>query len=163
MQTARRELGGASSLLYMRHGERQDMADSNWVNTAPRPWDPPLSSFGLKQAAQRGCDLLDSGIAITAVVSSPFTRCIQTAVEVLHLMLSVLALTKLCHLLAGFSMICWQPNACIHVPQSPEERRCHGMITRTVLRVDVIGAHSCSGHESLRTTCISSDSGCEGV
>lgn len=71
-------------MLYMRHGERQDMADSNWVNTAPRPWDPPLSTFGLKQAAQRGTALLDSGVAITAVVASPFTRCIQTAVEVLH-------------------------------------------------------------------------------
>lgn len=85
MQTSRRELGGASSILYMRHGERQDMADSNWVNTAPRPWDPPLSSFGLKQASQRGTELLNSGTNITAVVASPFTRCIQTAVEVCQL------------------------------------------------------------------------------
>jgi phosphohistidine phosphatase SixA len=38
----------------------------------------------MKQAAQRGSDLRSSGIKITAVVASPFTRCIQTAVEVLH-------------------------------------------------------------------------------
>lgn len=68
----------------MRHGERQDMADSAWAATAPRPWDPPLSPFGLKQAAQRGGEFADGRVPVRAVIASPFARCIQTAIELMR-------------------------------------------------------------------------------
>lgn len=68
----------------MRHGERQDMADSAWAMTAPRPWDPPLSPFGLKQAAQRGAELAEARVPVRAVFASPFARCIQTAAELMR-------------------------------------------------------------------------------
>lgn len=68
----------------MRHGERQDMADAAWAASAPRPWDPPLSPFGLKQAAQRGGEFADGRVPVRVVIASPFARCIQTAIELMR-------------------------------------------------------------------------------
>lgn len=66
-------------VYVMRHGERQDMAEAGWAASAERPWDPPLSAFGVSQAAQRGADFAAKRTPVTTVVASPFTRCIQTA------------------------------------------------------------------------------------
>lgn len=46
--------------------------------------DPPLSSCGTFQARLAGDSLLDSGIRITAVFSSPALRCVQTAKHILE-------------------------------------------------------------------------------
>ena len=66
-------------VYVMRHGERQDMAEAGWATSAERPWDPPLSAFGVTQAAQRGASFAANGIPVDTVVASPFTRCVQTA------------------------------------------------------------------------------------
>lgn len=70
----------------MRHGERQDMADPSWPSTATRPWDPPLSAFGVTQAAERGAILASAGVRIDCVVTSPFSRCIQTSAALMTAM-----------------------------------------------------------------------------
>jgi broad specificity phosphatase PhoE len=72
--------GAAGCLFVMRHGERQDMADINWPSQAARPWDPPLSQFGHQQATQRGQAFFKASTRVDVVVSSPFTRCIETAI-----------------------------------------------------------------------------------
>jgi broad specificity phosphatase PhoE len=66
-------------VYVMRHGERQDMVDTAWAATALRCWDPPLSQFGMQQAAQRGKTFAAKLPRVDVVVSSPFTRCIQTS------------------------------------------------------------------------------------
>ena len=45
-------------LVAARHGEREDYiqrdAGENWIATADRPWDPPLSSAGHQQVRELG-------------------------------------------------------------------------------------------------------------
>lgn len=60
------------------------MAQRDWAQTAERPWDPPLSAAGLVQAQARGRDLRAAGVRCDRVISSPFTRCIQTACGVMR-------------------------------------------------------------------------------
>ena len=57
-----------------------DFVDPNWVKCATFPFDPPLSSDGIEQARQTAAAL--QGTGISRVVSSPFLRCMQTAVEI---------------------------------------------------------------------------------
>lgn len=38
-------------LLVMRHGLRQDEVDPSWVQSAERPWDPPLAEEGRKDVS----------------------------------------------------------------------------------------------------------------
>ncbi|MEJ2144251.1 MAG: histidine phosphatase family protein [Acidobacteriota bacterium] len=68
------------SIWITRHGNRLDFVDPNWVKCATFPFDPPLSSDGIEQARQTAAAL--QGTGISRVVSSPFLRCIQTAVEI---------------------------------------------------------------------------------
>lgn len=35
-----------SNLFMMRHGERMDNYDPEWIRLAQRPWDPPLATAG---------------------------------------------------------------------------------------------------------------------
>ncbi len=91
----------------MRHGQRLDDIEPDWRLTTDRPWDPPLSPEGLRQArsayldcwlpshkpkfAAKGCDTgcLQARAAagrlkqynIDKLVTSPFVRCLQTAKE----------------------------------------------------------------------------------
>eukprot|EP00747_Dinoflagellata_sp_TGD_P179206 gnl/TRDRNA2_/TRDRNA2_29633_c0_seq1.p1 gnl/TRDRNA2_/TRDRNA2_29633_c0~~gnl/TRDRNA2_/TRDRNA2_29633_c0_seq1.p1 ORF type:complete len:281 (+),score=30.46 gnl/TRDRNA2_/TRDRNA2_29633_c0_seq1:67-909(+) len=73
------------ALLLARHGERLDYIDPSWLpaNLRAKPWDPPLSEDGKRQA-----EALASGVAawcdklsleLAAVYSSPFIRAKQTA------------------------------------------------------------------------------------
>ncbi|KAL2612679.1 hypothetical protein R1flu_024371 [Riccia fluitans] len=71
------------NLFVMRHGERMDDADEVWAETAPRPWDPPLTEKGKYQAFVVGKRLKREGWNITRVLVSPFLRCVQTAAEVI--------------------------------------------------------------------------------
>jgi broad specificity phosphatase PhoE len=76
-------------VIVVRHGERKDyvMRDSgeNWLATAQRPWDPPLTyPNGFDQAKDLGLYLAEflekhKLPPISAFYSSPFLRCRQTA------------------------------------------------------------------------------------
>jgi hypothetical protein len=41
------------NLFVMRHGERMDNYDPEWIASAPRPWDPPLTDDGKKKRLGR--------------------------------------------------------------------------------------------------------------
>ncbi|MFB3904418.1 MAG: histidine phosphatase family protein [Acidobacteriota bacterium] len=70
----------ADVIWLTRHGSRQDFVDPEWHKTAERRHDPPLSAKGLAQAGQLADRLEREGI--TAIFSSPFLRCLQTAASV---------------------------------------------------------------------------------
>ena len=77
-------------VVVARHGERQDYverdAGGNWVQSAQRPWDPPLSDHGLEQGYELGkhlakeLDRLDFP-PIVGIYTSPLLRCRQTAAQ----------------------------------------------------------------------------------
>lgn len=77
----------------VRHGERADSvfgeSGCGWIGTQDFqdfPVDPPLSQHGLVQARQVGEYLAglaaEDGETFHVVVSSPYKRCVQTAVEI---------------------------------------------------------------------------------
>lgn len=71
------------NVVVMRHGDRIDNFDPQWVTTAARPWDPPLIDAGRTRAFSTGRKLRHQlGFPIHRVFVSPFVRCVQTAVEV---------------------------------------------------------------------------------
>lgn len=45
-------------LITMRHGQRLDDIEPDWRHTTDRPWDPPLSPEGLRQARLRCAEQL---------------------------------------------------------------------------------------------------------
>ncbi|KAJ2824988.1 hypothetical protein IWW50_003065, partial [Coemansia erecta] len=72
---------------------RIDHIDDTWVQTAPVPYDPPLTADGHKQAQQTGVlihNLEHEALATASsaphteylVLTSPFLRCAQTAEEI---------------------------------------------------------------------------------
>ena len=78
-----------TAVIVARHGERHDynciLAGTNWVATATRPWDPPLSDHGHYQGRKLGLRIQqvltqENLSPLTAVYSSPLLRCRQTAV-----------------------------------------------------------------------------------
>uniref|UniRef100_A0A8C6DF99 Ubiquitin-associated and SH3 domain-containing protein A n=1 Tax=Moschus moschiferus TaxID=68415 RepID=A0A8C6DF99_MOSMO len=98
------------SVLVVRHGERVDQIfGKSWLQQCTTPDgryyrpdlnfphglpkrsrgikdfenDPPLSSCGIFQSRMAGEALLDSGIRIASVFSSPALRCVQTAKHIL--------------------------------------------------------------------------------
>uniref|UniRef100_A0A0D6QW59 Phosphoglycerate mutase-like protein n=1 Tax=Araucaria cunninghamii TaxID=56994 RepID=A0A0D6QW59_ARACU len=77
-----REGAFVQKLFVMRHGERMDNYDPQWIRTALMPWDPPLTDNGKIQAWNAGKRLRMEGANITRVFCSPFLRCVQTTAEV---------------------------------------------------------------------------------
>ncbi|CAB9514686.1 PGAM [Seminavis robusta] len=86
-------------LVVARHGERWDYVQRNaghgadWIATAKRPWDPPLSPLGLKQASRLGSHLMEKLAElklppIAACYSSPFLRCRQTSCQAVEAMMN---------------------------------------------------------------------------
>jgi broad specificity phosphatase PhoE len=80
-------------IVMARHGERRDYVDKasgkNWIPTTSRPWDPPLSENGVEQSRRMGrsiCQTLkELGLPpVSAIYSSPFHRCRQTAVAAME-------------------------------------------------------------------------------
>ncbi|VDO19862.1 unnamed protein product [Heligmosomoides polygyrus] len=69
------------TLWFVRHGERVDNINKTWKKTAERWDDPPLSSRGHQQAREVGAALANE--SIDYVICSPFTRCVETATEIL--------------------------------------------------------------------------------
>ncbi len=59
-----------------RHADRQDFADPHWAATADRPFDPPLSARGRRQARALARRLAREPLA--HLFSSPFLRCVET-------------------------------------------------------------------------------------
>ncbi|XP_066222013.1 ubiquitin-associated and SH3 domain-containing protein A isoform X2 [Saccopteryx leptura] len=99
------------SVLVVRHGERVDQIfGKSWLQQCSTPDgkyyrpdlnfpcslpprsngikgfenDPPLSSCGIFQSRMAGEALLDSGVRITSVFTSPALRCVQTAKYILE-------------------------------------------------------------------------------
>ncbi|CAJ1354279.1 unnamed protein product [Effrenium voratum] len=74
-------------IAVMRHGERADQANPRmWFRSMlgrRYPFDPPLTMAGTKQARSAAKELFAKYNGdFSLVVSSPFIRCIETAVEV---------------------------------------------------------------------------------
>ena len=63
-----------------RHARRQDFDDPQWSASSPRPYDPPLSEDGRRQA-QAMADRLATE-SIDHLFSSPFLRCVETAAAI---------------------------------------------------------------------------------
>ena len=41
-------------VIIIRHGERLDNVDYHWVSRSDRPYDPPITKEGEKQATEAG-------------------------------------------------------------------------------------------------------------
>jgi broad specificity phosphatase PhoE len=67
--------------VIVRHGERIDKVDPNWLATAEHPTDPFLSDVGFEQARFVGQHLKRTE-NVTRIIVSPFTRTLQTATEI---------------------------------------------------------------------------------
>lgn len=74
-------------VMVTRHGDRHDYAHPQWRETMREVCgrdhpvrDPPLSSLGHEQALAFTRALTNAGRPCTRVISSPYLRCIQTAV-----------------------------------------------------------------------------------
>ncbi|MBI2441700.1 MAG: histidine phosphatase family protein [Lentisphaerae bacterium] len=70
-------ISSARNIWLIRHGSRQDACDPNWLATAPRRHDPPLSARGVQQARETGVFLESQ--KINHIFASPFLRATQTA------------------------------------------------------------------------------------
>eukprot|EP00193_Tetraselmis_chui_P012406 CAMPEP_0177783052 /NCGR_PEP_ID=MMETSP0491_2-20121128/18863_1 /TAXON_ID=63592 /ORGANISM="Tetraselmis chuii, Strain PLY429" /LENGTH=268 /DNA_ID=CAMNT_0019303529 /DNA_START=109 /DNA_END=911 /DNA_ORIENTATION=+ len=75
-------------LLIVRHGERFDYVNRDWIPTSNRPWDPPLTETGKSQALQAGAAIQEALCAhglppITRAFSSPLVRCVETSLGIL--------------------------------------------------------------------------------
>jgi len=65
------------NLWVVRHGDRIDFSDPNWVSSAKNPYNPPLAPVGFAQAAETAERLKDE--KIDYIIASPFLRTVQTA------------------------------------------------------------------------------------
>lgn len=68
---------GPRTIWLVRHGNRRDFIDPEWLRTAERPHDGPLSADGEVQARETGERLARE--RVDHVFSSPFIRAAQTA------------------------------------------------------------------------------------
>jgi broad specificity phosphatase PhoE len=66
----------ARAIWLARHGSRLDFDDPEWAKHALRPYDPPLSADGRRQAEAMAARL--AGAPVVQLFSSPFlTRIIR--------------------------------------------------------------------------------------
>ena len=54
-----KEIQESQHVFIIRHGERLDNVDYDWVRTAERPYDPPLTEDGVKEASEAGMRFKD--------------------------------------------------------------------------------------------------------
>ncbi|CAF1845288.1 hypothetical protein HID58_060574 [Brassica napus] len=81
---------GCQNILMMRHGDRIDQVNPLWLETASRPWDPPLVHDGMVRAFRTGQRIRSQiRFPIHRVFVSPFVRCVQTASEVVNALSAV--------------------------------------------------------------------------
>eukprot|EP01060_Flectonema_neradi_P012909 TRINITY_DN19697_c0_g1_i1.p1 TRINITY_DN19697_c0_g1~~TRINITY_DN19697_c0_g1_i1.p1 ORF type:complete len:271 (+),score=33.08 TRINITY_DN19697_c0_g1_i1:110-922(+) len=71
-------------VYIVRHGHRIDDFDPTWSEGTDRPYDPPLTPEGIETASKVGVEFseLPDDEKPVHVISSPFIRCVQTAVEI---------------------------------------------------------------------------------
>jgi broad specificity phosphatase PhoE len=78
-----------STIFFLRHGARLDQHNPDWHLSSPTPYDPPLTTTGTAQARQTGAAIKDalphppqptSSSRRVVIHTSPFLRCVQTAV-----------------------------------------------------------------------------------
>ena len=56
-------------IIRRRHGERLDNVDYDWVRWAERPYDPPLTDDGVKEASEAGERFKDKvSLGLNAIV-----------------------------------------------------------------------------------------------
>mmetsp|Transcript_158400 Transcript_158400/g.279538 ORF Transcript_158400/g.279538 Transcript_158400/m.279538 type:complete len:338 (+) Transcript_158400:155-1168(+) len=77
------------TLVILRHSERADYVDPNWVSTEEgKKWrhDAPLTDRGHQLASEVARELaeLHKEVNFTAIASSPYRRCLETAACVAH-------------------------------------------------------------------------------
>jgi len=76
------DIDNIQHIFVLRHGRRAD-DDSDSRVFIWRPWDPPLSGRGRQQIYEQGAVIQSimeqERKSITRIVSSPFTRCLQTS------------------------------------------------------------------------------------
>ncbi len=65
------------TVWLVRHAHRLDFIQPEWFDTAPFPYDPPLSAFGWQQSLELVSQLQNSHIQ--QIFTSPYLRTIQTA------------------------------------------------------------------------------------
>jgi broad specificity phosphatase PhoE len=63
--------------VLIRHAHRLDFVQPQWFETAPYPYDPPLSALGWQQALELAPKLLH--LPIAQIFTSPYLRTLQTA------------------------------------------------------------------------------------
>ncbi len=51
---ATKEVEESQTVLVVRHGERLDNVDYDWVTRTERPYDPPLTEAGVREARRAG-------------------------------------------------------------------------------------------------------------
>ncbi|KAJ3043690.1 hypothetical protein HDV00_004463 [Rhizophlyctis rosea] len=66
------------TIFIVRHGIRQDFLTPEFTSPTGRPHDPPLADDGHKQAEDLADHLVKIGPNIKYIISSPFSRCLQT-------------------------------------------------------------------------------------
>ena len=71
-------------IFLIRHGERIDKVDPNWIKKSKNKEDPPLTKLGKKQSKKTGQNILNNkDHKKFIIISNPYLRCIQTAIEIL--------------------------------------------------------------------------------
>ncbi|CAE8628623.1 unnamed protein product [Polarella glacialis] len=72
------------TMAIVRHGERKDRENpTGWLQSEmgkQYPFDPPLTPLGRTQASRVGKELAQKCDAYSLVISSPYIRCVETAV-----------------------------------------------------------------------------------
>lgn len=82
--------GETQHLIVIRHGDRWDYNHPEWLDSAKRRGDPPLSTLGHRQAHETGQFLdqllAESGLTPDRItwMSSPFLRTLQTSNDALN-------------------------------------------------------------------------------
>ncbi|KAJ3057361.1 hypothetical protein HK097_008456 [Rhizophlyctis rosea] len=67
-----------NTVFIVRHGIRQDFLTPDFTSPTGLPHDPPLANSGHDQAQDLADHLIQIGPNIKYIVSSPFSRCLQT-------------------------------------------------------------------------------------
>ncbi|KAG8961293.1 hypothetical protein FRC03_005551 [Tulasnella sp. 419] len=69
------------TVYIARHGFRLNWVTTNWTSATGLPRDPPLASYGVDQAKELANYFLSlpEDQRPTAIYSSPYYRCLQTA------------------------------------------------------------------------------------
>ena len=65
------------AVYLARHGERIDFVEKSWVDSAARPFDPPLTARGVLQGSALGKRLSLLSPRPTKIFVSPLGRTVQ--------------------------------------------------------------------------------------